>query len=86
MLSTLCLFTALAEMETVLMSVAKDRKGQRSQTAFVDALLQSNLTDRQVIHRFLDYKENRLIGAEHRASCCCYSHVEENKTFILLSF
>lgn len=62
MLSTLCLFTALAEMETVLISVAKDRKGQRSQTAFVDALLQSNLTERQVMHRFLDYKENRLIG------------------------
>uniref|UniRef100_A0A4W5RXJ9 Cytochrome P450, family 20, subfamily A, polypeptide 1 n=1 Tax=Hucho hucho TaxID=62062 RepID=A0A4W5RXJ9_9TELE len=41
--------SALAEMETVLMSVAKDRKGQRSQTAFVDALLQSNLTERQVI-------------------------------------
>jgi hypothetical protein len=73
-------------METVLMSVAKDRKGQRRQTAFVDALLHSNLTDRQVLHRFLDYKENRLIGAEHRASCCCYSRVEENKTSFLLLF
>uniref|UniRef100_A0A6Q2YIT2 Cytochrome P450, family 20, subfamily A, polypeptide 1 n=1 Tax=Esox lucius TaxID=8010 RepID=A0A6Q2YIT2_ESOLU len=38
---------ALTEMETVLMSVAEQRKGQRNHTAFVDTLLQSNLSDRQ---------------------------------------
>uniref|UniRef100_A0A8C9XFD7 Cytochrome P450, family 20, subfamily A, polypeptide 1 n=1 Tax=Sander lucioperca TaxID=283035 RepID=A0A8C9XFD7_SANLU len=36
---------ALSEMESVLLSVAKERKGQRKQTAFVDTLLQSSLTD-----------------------------------------
>ena len=35
-------------MESVLLSVAKERKAQRKQTAFVDALLQSSLTERQV--------------------------------------
>uniref|UniRef100_A0A3Q1AX84 Cytochrome P450, family 20, subfamily A, polypeptide 1 n=1 Tax=Amphiprion ocellaris TaxID=80972 RepID=A0A3Q1AX84_AMPOC len=37
---------ALSEMESVLLSVAKERKSQRKQSVFVDALLQSSLTDR----------------------------------------
>uniref|UniRef100_A0A7N8WZU3 Cytochrome P450, family 20, subfamily A, polypeptide 1 n=1 Tax=Mastacembelus armatus TaxID=205130 RepID=A0A7N8WZU3_9TELE len=39
---------ALSEMESVLLSVAKERKAQRKQAVFVDVLLQSSLTDRQV--------------------------------------
>lgn len=35
-------------MESVLLSVAKERKAQRRQTVFVDTLLQSSLTERQV--------------------------------------
>lgn len=35
-------------MESVLLSVAKERKAQRKQAVFVDALLQSSLTERQV--------------------------------------
>uniref|UniRef100_A0A668SDE9 Cytochrome P450, family 20, subfamily A, polypeptide 1 n=1 Tax=Oreochromis aureus TaxID=47969 RepID=A0A668SDE9_OREAU len=41
---------ALSEMESMLLSVAKDRKAQRKQTVFVDALLQSNFTERQITH------------------------------------
>lgn len=40
---------ALSEMESMLLSVAKERKAQRKQTAFVDSLLQSGLTDRQIM-------------------------------------
>uniref|UniRef100_A0A8C4GHI6 Cytochrome P450, family 20, subfamily A, polypeptide 1 n=1 Tax=Dicentrarchus labrax TaxID=13489 RepID=A0A8C4GHI6_DICLA len=39
---------ALSEMESVLLSVARERKAQRKQTVFVDTLLQSSLTERQV--------------------------------------
>lgn len=39
---------ALSEMESMLLSVAKERKAQRKQTVFVDALLQSSLTERQI--------------------------------------
>lgn len=39
---------ALSEMESVLLSVAKERKAQRKQAVFVDTLLQSSLTERQV--------------------------------------
>lgn len=35
-------------MESMLLSVVKERKSQRKQTVFVDALLQSSLTERQV--------------------------------------
>lgn len=43
------LFSALAEMESVLKSVAKQRAGQgSSQSSFVNYLLQANLTERQV--------------------------------------
>ncbi|XP_076022085.1 cytochrome P450 20A1 [Genypterus blacodes] len=40
---------ALSEMESVLLSVVRERKAQRKQTAFVDALLQSSLNERQVM-------------------------------------
>lgn len=40
--------SALSEMESMLLSVVKERKAQKKQTAFVDALLQSSLTERQV--------------------------------------
>uniref|UniRef100_A0A8D3BVE0 Cytochrome P450, family 20, subfamily A, polypeptide 1 n=1 Tax=Scophthalmus maximus TaxID=52904 RepID=A0A8D3BVE0_SCOMX len=39
---------ALSEMESVLLSVAKERKAHKKQTVFVDTLLQSSLTERQV--------------------------------------
>uniref|UniRef100_A0A3B4X9I5 Cytochrome P450, family 20, subfamily A, polypeptide 1 n=1 Tax=Seriola lalandi dorsalis TaxID=1841481 RepID=A0A3B4X9I5_SERLL len=39
---------ALSEMESVLLSVAKERKAQRKQTVFVDTLLQSSLTELKV--------------------------------------
>lgn len=35
-------------MESSLLAVAKERKAQRKQAVFVDALLQSSLTERQV--------------------------------------
>lgn len=41
-------FPALAEMESMLLSVAKERKSQRKKSVFVDTLLQSSLTERQV--------------------------------------
>ena len=41
-------FTARAEMESVLLSVARERKAQSSQDVFIDSLLQSSLTDTQV--------------------------------------
>lgn len=40
--------SALSEMESMLLSVLKDRRSQRKQTVFVDTLLQSNLAERQV--------------------------------------
>lgn len=42
------LFSALSEMESMLLSVVKDRKSQRKKCVFVDTLLQSTLTERQV--------------------------------------
>lgn len=41
-------FAALSEMESTLLSVVKDRKSQGKKSVFVDALLQSTLTERQV--------------------------------------
>lgn len=41
-------FLALSEMESTLLSVVKDRKSQRKKSVFVDTLLQSSLTERQV--------------------------------------
>ena len=35
-------------MESVLLSVARERKAQSSQDVFMDSLLQSSLTDTQV--------------------------------------
>uniref|UniRef100_A0A674EB59 Cytochrome P450, family 20, subfamily A, polypeptide 1 n=1 Tax=Salmo trutta TaxID=8032 RepID=A0A674EB59_SALTR len=66
--------SALAEMETVLMSVAKDRKGQRSQTAFVDALLQSNLTERQVIKSLSQSVDVSLCGCNIFPVCIWAVH------------
>lgn len=48
------LFAALAEMESVLKSVAKQRAGQgSSHSSFVNYLLQANLTERQVISQHI---------------------------------
>uniref|UniRef100_A0A8C7LDY0 Cytochrome P450, family 20, subfamily A, polypeptide 1 n=1 Tax=Oncorhynchus kisutch TaxID=8019 RepID=A0A8C7LDY0_ONCKI len=66
--------SALAEMETVLMSVAKDRKGQRSQTAFVDTLLQSNLTERQVIKSLSQSVDVSLCGCNIFQVCIWAVH------------
>uniref|UniRef100_A0A4W5N2F3 Cytochrome P450, family 20, subfamily A, polypeptide 1 n=1 Tax=Hucho hucho TaxID=62062 RepID=A0A4W5N2F3_9TELE len=66
--------SALAEMETVLMSVVKDRKGQRSQTAFVDTLLQSNLTERQVIKSLSQSVKVSLCGCNIFPVCIWAVH------------
>lgn len=67
-------FAALSEMESTLLSVVKDRKSQRNISVFVDSLIQSTLTDRQVkaprnaLGNFSYYKtrENGL-----NVSFCC---------------
>ncbi|KAL1021855.1 hypothetical protein UPYG_G00018910 [Umbra pygmaea] len=61
---------ALAEMETVLMSVAKQRKGQRGCTAFVDTLLQSNLLERQVMEDSMVFT---LAGCVITANLCIWA-------------
>lgn len=44
-----CIFVAaLAEMESTLLSVVTERKSQRNKSVFVDSLIQSTLTERQV--------------------------------------
>uniref|UniRef100_A0A674N1N7 Cytochrome P450, family 20, subfamily A, polypeptide 1 n=1 Tax=Takifugu rubripes TaxID=31033 RepID=A0A674N1N7_TAKRU len=44
---------ALSEMESTLLSVVKERKSQRNKSVFVDSLIQSTLTERQVNHLVL---------------------------------
>ncbi|XP_010884854.1 cytochrome P450 20A1 [Esox lucius] len=61
---------ALTEMETVLMSVAEQRKGQRNHTAFVDTLLQSNLSDRQVMEDSMVFT---LAGCVITANLCIWA-------------
>ncbi|KAL3045918.1 hypothetical protein OYC64_014047 [Pagothenia borchgrevinki] len=61
---------ALSEMQAVLLSVAKDRKAQRKQTAFVDALLQSSLTERQIMEDCMVFT---LAGSVITANLCIWA-------------
>ncbi|CAK6977956.1 cytochrome P450 20A1 [Scomber scombrus] len=61
---------ALSEMESVLLSVAKERKAQRKQTVFVDALLQSTLTERQIMEDCMVFT---LAGCVIAANLCIWA-------------
>lgn len=61
---------ALSEMESVLLSVAKKRKAQRRQTVFVDALLQSSLTERQILEDCMVFT---LAGCAITANLCIWA-------------
>ncbi|XP_033990702.1 cytochrome P450 20A1-like [Trematomus bernacchii] len=52
------------------LSVAKDRKAQRKQTAFVDALLQSSLTERQIMEDCMVFT---LAGSVITANLCIWA-------------
>uniref|UniRef100_A0A7N8XZQ2 Cytochrome P450, family 20, subfamily A, polypeptide 1 n=1 Tax=Mastacembelus armatus TaxID=205130 RepID=A0A7N8XZQ2_9TELE len=61
---------ALSEMESVLLSVAKERKAQRKQAVFVDVLLQSSLTDRQIMEDCMIFT---LAGCIIAANLCIWA-------------
>ncbi|XP_010738349.2 cytochrome P450 20A1 [Larimichthys crocea] len=61
---------ALSEMESVLLSVAKARKAQRKQTVFVDTLLQSSLTERQIMEDCMVFT---LAGCVITANLCIWA-------------
>ncbi|XP_074520737.1 cytochrome P450 20A1 [Halichoeres trimaculatus] len=61
---------ALSEMESVLLSVARERKAQRKQTVFVDALLQSSLTERQIMEDCMVFT---LAGCAITANLCIWA-------------
>ncbi|XP_042260848.1 cytochrome P450 20A1 isoform X1 [Thunnus maccoyii] len=62
--------TALSEMESVLLSVSKERKTQRKQTVFVDALHQSSLTERQIMEDCMVFT---LAGCVITANLCIWA-------------
>nr|XP_040029010.1 cytochrome P450 20A1 isoform X3 [Gasterosteus aculeatus aculeatus] len=62
--------TTLSEMESMLLSVVKERKAQKKQTAFVDALLQSSLTERQVMEDCMVFT---LAGCVITANLCIWA-------------
>ncbi|XP_059426227.1 cytochrome P450 20A1-like [Carassius carassius] len=63
--------SALAEMESVLKSVAKQRSGQgSSQSSFVNHLLQANLTERQVMEDGMVFT---LAGCVITANLCIWA-------------
>ncbi|XP_051283754.1 cytochrome P450 20A1 [Dicentrarchus labrax] len=61
---------ALSEMESVLLSVARERKAQRKQTVFVDTLLQSSLTERQIMEDCMVFT---LAGCVITANLCIWA-------------
>ncbi|XP_071386654.1 cytochrome P450 20A1 isoform X2 [Centroberyx affinis] len=61
---------ALSEMESVLLSVSRERKAQRSQTVFVDTLLQSSLTERQIMEDSMVFT---LAGCVITANLCVWA-------------
>lgn len=61
---------ALSEMESMLLSVLKDRKAQRKQTVFVDTLLQSSLSERQVMEDCMVFT---LAGCVIAANLCIWA-------------
>lgn len=61
---------ALSEMESVLLSVAKQRRAQRKRAVFVDALLQSSLTERQVNQQEEEWPHLRQIHVSQVSARC----------------
>ncbi|XP_072236449.1 cytochrome P450 20A1 [Leuresthes tenuis] len=61
---------ALSEMESMLLSAVKERKAQRKQTEFVDALLQSSLTERQIMEDCMVFT---LAGCVISANLCIWA-------------
>uniref|UniRef100_H3C0P1 Cytochrome P450, family 20, subfamily A, polypeptide 1 n=1 Tax=Tetraodon nigroviridis TaxID=99883 RepID=H3C0P1_TETNG len=62
--------TALSEMEATLLSVVKDRKSQRKTSVLVDTLLQSTLTDRQIMEDCMVFT---LAGCAITANLCIWA-------------
>ncbi|XP_077443297.1 cytochrome P450 20A1 isoform X1 [Stigmatopora argus] len=62
--------TALSEMETVLLSVARERKANKTQTVFVDSLLKSGLTERQIMEDCMVFT---LAGSVITANLCIWA-------------
>uniref|UniRef100_A0A3B5A4Q9 Cytochrome P450 20A1 n=1 Tax=Stegastes partitus TaxID=144197 RepID=A0A3B5A4Q9_9TELE len=62
--------SALSEMQSVLLSVAKERKSQKKQTVFVDALLQSSLSERQIMEDCMVFT---LAGCVITANLCIWA-------------
>lgn len=62
--------TALSEMESTLLSVVKDRKSQGKKSVFVDALLQSTLTERQIMEDCMVFT---LAGCAITANLCIWA-------------
>lgn len=61
---------ALSEMESLLLSVAKERKAQRKQAVFVDALHQSSLSERQIMEDCMVFT---LAGCVITANLCIWA-------------
>lgn len=61
---------ALSEMESELLSVVKERKSLRDQSVFVDTLLQSNLTERQIMEDSMVFT---LAGCIITANLCIWA-------------
>lgn len=61
---------ALAEMESMLVSVVKERRAQRKHTAFVDTLLQSSLTEQQIMEDCMVFT---LAGCVIAANLCIWA-------------
>uniref|UniRef100_H2TH73 Cytochrome P450, family 20, subfamily A, polypeptide 1 n=1 Tax=Takifugu rubripes TaxID=31033 RepID=H2TH73_TAKRU len=63
---------ALSEMESTLLSVVKERKSQRNKSVFVDSLIQSTLTERQV-NIMEDCMVFMLAGCAITANLCIWA-------------
>ncbi|XP_049609247.1 cytochrome P450 20A1 [Syngnathus scovelli] len=61
--------TALTEMESVLLSVAKERKANKKQMVFVDMLQKSSLTERQIMEDCMVFT---LAGCVITANLCIW--------------
>ncbi|KAM9836266.1 cytochrome P450 20A1 [Aulostomus maculatus] len=61
---------ALSEMQSVLLSVAKERKAERRRMAFIDSLLQSSLSDRQIMEDCMVFT---LAGSVITANLCIWA-------------
>ncbi|KAI3366146.1 hypothetical protein L3Q82_009968, partial [Scortum barcoo] len=61
---------ALSEMESVLLSVVRHRRAQRKQTVFVDTLLQSSLSERQIMEDCMVFS---LAGCVIAANLCIWA-------------